>query len=207
MFINHLHATGRELPPFGPYLCEYLTASNGVFVRAKRPGLEVLLPVCLGFNGGIRGLFPLTPYVHLEAGPIPASLIRAAVSRMAASAPDELLVWVGLNGAYHLTIPEQTATENHCKPVNPLDLRGQNALLDFHSHGFAPPFFSTIDNKDESRGFRLYAVAGNFPNPTLLVRVGIYGHFWQFPPDWVMELPPEIAPEWAGEAPCLDRSR
>lgn len=202
MFINHIHATQQQLPAFGPYLCEYITASNGVFVRAKRPGLEVLLPVCMSFNGGIRGLFPLTPYIRLEAGPISTAVIRDAVFQMAAAAPNELLTWVGLNGAYHLTIPEQTTTENRCKPLDPLDLRGQNALLDFHSHGFAPPFYSTIDNKDESRGFRLYAVAGNFPSPTLLVRVGIYGHFWQIPPEWVMELPAEIRPEWEGETPC-----
>jgi len=202
MFINHIHATQQQLPAFGPYLCEYITASNGVFVRAKRPGLEAMLPVCLGFNDGIRGLFPLTPYVRLEAGPIPAAIIREAVFRMAAAAPKELLTWVGLNGAYHLTIPEQTTTENRCKPDHPLDPRGQNALLDFHSHGFAAPFFSTIDNKDESQGFRLYAVAGSFYSPTLLVRVGIYGHFWQIPPDWVMELPSEIIPAWEGETPC-----
>ncbi len=204
MFINHLHVTEKDLPPFGPYLCEYLTAANGVFVRARRPGMEALLPVCLGANGGIRGLYPLTPYIHLDAGPIPAGVICEAVVRMAAAAPSELLVWVGLNGEYHLTIPEQTTTENRCKPLDPLDSRGQNALLDFHSHGFHSPFFSTIDNKDESQGFRLYAVAGCFYGPTLLVRVGIYGHFWQIPPDWVMELPDEILPAWEGADPCLD---
>lgn len=204
MLINHLYATEKELPLFGPYLCEYLTAANGVFVRAKRPGLEALLPVCLCFNGGIRGLYPLTPYVRLEAGPLPAGVIREAVVRMAAAAPNELLAWVGLNGAYHLTIPEQTTTESRCKPLDPLDPRGQNALLDFHSHGFHSPFFSTLDNKDESLGFRLYAVAGSFYGPTLLVRVGIYGHFWQIPPEWVMELPDEILPAWEGADPCLD---
>jgi PRTRC genetic system protein A len=204
MFLNHIHATTQDLPPFGPYLCEYITASNGVFVRAKRPGLEAMLPVCLGFNGGIRGLVPLTPYVRLEAGLIPRQIIWQAVYKMAQSAPQELLTWVNWKGEYVLTIPEQTTSQNRCKPLDPLDPDGQDALLDFHSHGFHAPFFSTLDNKDESQGFRLYAVAGSFYGPTLLVRVGIYGHFWQIPPDWVMELPSEIVPAWEGGIPCLD---
>jgi PRTRC genetic system protein A len=202
MFFNHIHATSQKLPPFGPYLCEYVTASNGVFVRAKRPGLEAMLPVCLNFNGGIRGLVPLTPYVRLEAGLISEHLIGQAVEQMEQAAPLELLAWVGYVGCYHLTIPAQTQTENRCKPLDPCDARGQTALLDFHSHGIHPPFFSTIDTKDESQGFRLFAVAGNFPSPTILVRLGINGHFWQIPPDWVMELPKGLTHAMLGELPC-----
>lgn len=203
MFINHLHATTKELQPFGPYLCEYITGSNGVFVRARRPGLEAMLPVCLGFNGGIRGLAPLAPYIRLDAGPIPAEIISQAVEWMADAAPLELLTWVNhARSGYSVIAPEQTMTENTCKPRQPFNLEGQKALMDFHSHGVNAPFFSTIDNKDESLGFRLYAVAGHFPNPSILVRVGIYGHFWQIPPEWVMELPDGLAPAYSGGPSC-----
>lgn len=201
MFIHHIYATSPNLPPFGDHLCEYVTGANGVFVRSKRPGLEALLPV-LDFNGGIRGLAHLTPYVRLDAGPIPGAVISRAVCRMAQVAPQELLTWVNWRGKYQLVVPEQTTTKNRCKPVNPFDPDGQDALLDFHSHGFSPPFFSTLDDKDENHGFRLYAVAGYFHAPTLLVRVGIHGHFWQIPPDWIMELPKEIIPSREGETQC-----
>ena len=147
MFFNHIHAIEEELPFFGPYLCEYITASNGVFVRAKRPGLEAMLPVCLNVNSSIRGLIPLTPYVRLDAGPIPADIISQAVFRMAAAAPREILTWVVLEDEYRLVVPEQSVTDSRCKPVDPFHPQGQSALLDFHSHGFHPPFFSTIDNR------------------------------------------------------------
>lgn len=203
MFFNHIHATSPELPPFGPHLCEYVTASNGVFVRARRPGLEAMLPVCLNFNGGMRGLSPLTPYVRLEAGLIPAQVIGQALERMADAAPLELLTWVNHAGTYQLAVPAQTQSESRCKPLDPCDPLGQSALLDFHSHGVNAPFFSTIDNKDESQGFRLFAVVGGFPAPTILVRLGIYGHFWQIPPDWVMEVPDSLAWAVEGVPPCF----
>ena len=194
MFFNHIHSTQADLPPCGPYLCEYITAANGVFVRARRPGLEALLPVCLNFNGPIRGLHPLQPYVRLDAGPIPAALIARAIQRMAACAPQERLVWITGDQEYRLVEPEQSASASRCRPLDPFHPAGQNALLDFHSHGAHPPFFSTTDDRDESQGFRLYAVAGGFPRSQVLVRVGVYGHFWQIPPEWVMELPGEVVP-------------
>lgn len=40
---NHIHAS-IPLPPIATgVFCEYVTASNGVFVRSVRPGLEALL--------------------------------------------------------------------------------------------------------------------------------------------------------------------
>jgi PRTRC genetic system protein A len=204
MFFNHLHATQGDLPPCGPYLCEYFTASNGVFVRARRPGLEALLPVCLNFNGPMRGLRPLQPYVRLEAGPIPASLIARAIARMVDCAPQERLVWITGGDAYSLVEPEQSASASRCQPLDPFHPAGQNALLDFHSHGVHPPFYSPTDDRDESQGFRLYAVAGCFPRPKILVRVGVYGHFWQIPPEWVIDLPEGLVWAMEGCLPCLD---
>ena len=202
MFVNHIYATSTELPPFSDTLCEYITAANGVFVRAKRPGLEAMLPVCLNFTLAIRGLSSLTPYVRLEAGPIPEPVIAWAQDSMAQAAPRELLTWVNWADGYIGAAPEQTTTTNRCKPLDPFDPLGQTALLDFHSHGLEKPFFSTIDNRDERQGFRLFAVAGGFPHPSILVRVGIYGHFWQIPPEWVMELPKGLIPAYEGGLPC-----
>jgi PRTRC genetic system protein A len=189
MFVNHIYATSPELPPFGSHLCEYVTSASGVFVRARRPGLEVMLPVCLTYQAEIRGLAQLQPYVRLDAGLIPACLISQALDWMKASAPPELLTWIKVDGDYSLVRPAQSTTTSRCQPLDPFDPQGQNALLDFHSHGLHKPFFSGVDNRDEKNSFRLFAVTGGFPNPSILARVGIYGHFWNIPPEWVMELP------------------
>jgi PRTRC genetic system protein A len=202
MFTKHMYATSPDLPPFGAYLCEYVTAANGVFARARRPGLEAMLPVCLNFNSAIRDLHPLTPYIRLDGGPIPASVIAQAVDRMSQAAPRELLTWVIRRQEYSLVVPQQTNTISRCKPLDIFDPLGCEALLDFHSHGQASPFFSPVDDRDERTGFRLFAVAGWFPEPKILVRLGIYGHFWQIPPDWVMELPDNTTPVFEGGLSC-----
>jgi PRTRC genetic system protein A len=196
MFVNHIYAISENLPPFGDSLCEYVTAANGVFVRARRPGLEALLPVCWNRGAEIRGLAKVEPYVRLDGGRISVSAMAQALDWMRLIAPLELLTWIKWEAAgYYAFLPEQTTTASRCKPADPFDAQGQNALMDFHSHGGFPPFFSTTDDQDEKNGFRLFAVAGNFQEcaqPAILVRVGIYGHFWSIPPVWVMELPDGI---------------
>jgi PRTRC genetic system protein A len=189
VFVNHIYAISPELPPCGSHLCEYITAANGVFVRAQRPGLEAMLPVCLSYQAEIRGLAQVEPYLRLDAGLITAGVISQALTWMEESVPFELLTWIKADGYYSPVRPAQSTTTSRCRPVDPFDPQGQNALLDFHSHGLHKPFFSTEDNRDEKNGFRLFAVAGGFPTPSILARVGIYGHFWSIPPKWIMELP------------------
>jgi hypothetical protein len=70
--------------------------------------------------------------------------------------------------------------------------RSLRALIDLHSHALMDPFFSRTDNKDE-QGFRIFAVIGKVnEKPLILVRVGVYGNYWNIPADLVFELPGEI---------------
>lgn len=199
MFVNHIYAISKSLPVFGDNLCEYVTAANGVFVRAKRPGLEAMLPVCMSYQAEIRGLAQVEPSVQLDAGLIPLDVISQALVWMEQAAPLELLAWVKAGSDYSIVRPAQIATICRCQPLDPFDQQGQNALLDFHSHGLHTPFFSAVDNSDEKNSFRLFAVAGGFPTPTILTRVGIYGHFWNIPPEWVMDVPESVMTNYEGE--------
>ncbi len=63
------------------------------------------------------------------------------------------------------------------------------ALIEVHSHHGMPAFWSGTDDADE-QGFRLYAVLGDiFRRPTLRVRVGIYGQFYELPAGTIFGLP------------------
>lgn len=194
MFVNHIYATTPKLPPFGEHLCEYVTAANGVFVRARRPGLEAMLPLGPDFEPPIRGLATLEPFIRLEHGRIPSAVIGEALDWMSQAVPLELLVWISWENGYQAVMPVQQSTAHRCAPLDPFDLRGQKALMDFHSHGAQTPFFSKVDDRDEQHGFRLLAVFGCFPLPSVVVRAGIFGHFWTIPPEWVMQLPAGLFP-------------
>lgn len=194
-FINHIFATAPTLPLIGSYLYEYVVAGNGLFVRAKRPELEALIPVKT-FH--IAGLEPVTPYVAVWCR-VPRRLISQAVLWSVEALPNEALFWFGLDvGTDQWTIhrPRQTRSRTSVQPVDPYDRFGSMALIDLHSHNTMPPFFSRTDNKDET-GFRIYAVIGsinprsNIP-PRIKVRVGIYGHMWDVPASMIFDLPSSL---------------
>jgi PRTRC genetic system protein A len=194
MFVNHLYALeGYDLPPFGNYLFEYVTAGNGIFARARRPRLEALIPIFRWGDQIIRVLACPGPYVRLDSGPVPSHIVGQALEWMRQASPLELLTWIkcGEDG-YCAVLPEHAATASRCQPVDPFDEDGQDALMDFHSHGLLGPFFSRTDDADERNGFRLCAVAGGFPLPALRVRVGVYGHFWDIPALMAIECPEGI---------------
>jgi len=68
----------------------------------------------------------------------------------------------------------------------------EHSLVEIHSHHTMDAFFSTTDTSDQ-QGFRIYAVLGRITTtPTLHVRVGVYGHFWEVPAGWIFDLPDNI---------------
>jgi PRTRC genetic system protein A len=199
MFINHIiAASGKDLRCPSQCLYEYVVGSNGVFVRAKRPGLEAMIPVSRCYPEPIKGLEPLEPYVRLQ-GKVPEKLVTQALLWSIQALPNEALVWFGIDIAsqnWTARRPEQYQRKMSVKPTDPFDEFGATALIDLHSHNSMPPFFSTADDRDET-GFRIYAVIGSIhPDgnepPAIRVRVGIYGHVWTLPAADVFNLPPYL---------------
>ena len=171
-------------------LYEFVIAGNGVFVRARRKGLEAMIPISMC---EIRGLQPVKPYVRLEAGRIPMIYTQAILAEFQSDLPNESLVWVRLEDKKWMVFkPEQIADENSVHPVDPFDPAGAVALLDVHSHDTMEPFFSTEDDKDET-GFRIFAVFGLLDTqPCVMARVGIYGYCWHLDASDVFVLPDGI---------------
>ena len=188
--VNYLFAASPELPPLPPCLYQYVAGGNGVFVRAERPGLSVVLPVTFLLSA-LRGLAPINPRFNLiervEAGFV---LDMLNLSRQAA--PREMLFYLVRRSAWNLIIPSQVMSSGSVRPNDPFNPNAREALIEVHSHHSMGAFFSATDDRDET-GFRIYAVLGRiFDRPTLSVRVGVYGHFWQIPAGWVFNLPDGI---------------
>jgi PRTRC genetic system protein A len=188
VFTKYILAETDTLPAINPAsLYEFVVASNGVFVRARRCGLEAIIPIS---TCEIRGLRPVEPYVRLEAGKIPLICTQAILAEFQSDLPNESLVWVRLEDKKWKVIkPEKIADENSVHPVDPFDPAGIAALVDVHSHDTMEPFFSTEDDKDET-GFRIFAVFGLLDTePCVMARVGIYGYYWQLDAGDVFVLP------------------
>jgi len=200
---------GVPLPPVNEsLLLDYVVGSNGTFARGRRPGLEVCMPVSFNLQP-LRGLVPVTSYVQWGYPQVPIALVQAmlAVSReVCNSTPREALFHLSFDpvesGAghlvcqegWHLEYPDQQATIDRVVPVaTGLGSSTARAVIELHSHHQMDPDFSLEDNLDESQGFRIYAVIGNIFNaPAIRVRVGLFGHFFQYSASEFFELPAEL---------------
>ncbi|PSB49217.1 hypothetical protein C7B80_03200 [Cyanosarcina cf. burmensis CCALA 770] len=186
--VGHQFAYSLPLPDFSSSGLEYWVGQNGIFARAARPGIEVLMP--LGYHQPLKGLVSLDPYLKVEPLVPVEKLLHVWVAACQATEPatDRLLealfhlVWV--RGYWQLVTPAQKQDATSCQPIDTsADSSTCNAAIEIHSHGAMAAFFSPTDDRDESSGFRLYGAIGKVrsPTPQMLLRVGLFGHCWNVP--------------------------
>ena len=104
------YATAADSLPSSGSALTYLLAGNGIFVSAIRPGIQVLMPVCLS-DQRIKGLPHLTP--HLTVSPrIPKELLlevwRSSCNACTESNVEILFHFHNQEDRWNLRVPEQT---------------------------------------------------------------------------------------------------
>jgi PRTRC genetic system protein A len=182
--VGHLVAAPALPPLQGVY--EYLFAANGLFLRATNARLAVQLCIQPWSPGTVRGLPPLEPYVHLHHPRLPCALLhRVLVDARARRDAEAQLVEVlyrvvQRDGKFALLVPPQQATS--ASVTTTLTEHTQPPLLELHSHGTLPAFWSGQDDRDEG-GFCFYGVVGrvNSACPEVRLRLGVYGYWWEMP--------------------------
>jgi PRTRC genetic system protein A len=195
--VDYVAATAWPLPPIQAAMYEYVMASNGVFVRGQRTGLRVMLPVMASPPTPLRGLVPVEPFVQLDHPRVPAELMGEMLDAALAAKDDGLkpvealfhLSW-DASGA-RLAMPPQERGVAFVRPIGPTPSY-ETAVVEVHSHHGMAACFSSTDDADET-GFRVFGVLGEiYTQPTLRVRVGLYGHYWEIPATWIFQLPHRI---------------
>ncbi len=195
--VAHNIYEGGDLPPFPTNIFyEFWLAGDGVYLRAKRAGLEVLLAVAYC---EVRGLSDLQPFVRLDYPRIPRELVARSLelARQAKNEwnrPLEKLFHFSFDekaGRWRPEVPAQIQTAGSVIPVvSDAGSSYERAILELHSHHSMAAFFSTVDDEDESRSFRLFAVIGRiFQKAEIRIRVGVFGYFWEIDPELVLEMP------------------
>jgi PRTRC genetic system protein A len=186
-----------KLPAIPGCLYAYIMAGNGIFLYAQRDALEVLIPIS---RATIAGLPPLEPFVNMPR--VPVFLMNHVLQASKENLPNEMLFWFNFDHhqqVWNLDAPLQICRPASVIPVDKTDPLGVHALIDLHSHSVMDPFFSPTDNRDE-KGFRIFAVIGNVnEEPQILVRVGVYGNYWNIPADMVFDLPEEVRDAYYGK--------
>jgi PRTRC genetic system protein A len=203
---RNAHSYDFTKPTIGK-LYDYLFAGNGIYLRARRPGLNVLIKIS---DCEIRGLAPTEPFARMFTLPrVPATYLQKMLELsieacVGKAAPVEALfhlIWNEEENRWRLDKPAQEANGGSVRPLD--DAVGSSyhlATIELHSHHQMPAFFSGTDDADE-QGFRVYAVIGEiFTQPKIRVRVGCFGHFQEIPAESVFEMPGSISDNLEGES-------
>lgn len=205
--VNYLIAErNKELPLLLPAeesgrIYEYVIAGNGIFVRARRPELEVLMPWAACH---MRGLARLEPYLKLSVPRVPASLVSEifayanTVTNEQGERVESLfyLRYHAHAGHWQVIFPQQHATRTRVAPVDSgAGSPYEQALIELHSHHDLSigARFSDTDDRDEQNRLRIFSVIGHTSTrPEIRVRIGIFGHFREVDATEVFALPPHI---------------
>ncbi len=178
------------LPPLKAPMYDYVTAANGVYLRARRAGLYVQFPVAPGV---IRDLRPLEAQIVFEYPRVPEQIVTEMLNRSRRVEFPNVEVLFHLvyeNQAWTLYEPPQVRSGWSVRPAE--DGPGSSyarATIEAHSHFSAWAHWSSGDSAEE-QGFRIYAVLGDvMQRPELVTRVGVYGHHWVVPSAAIFELP------------------
>lgn len=175
------------------YLYEYFFAGNGLFVSAEREHLKVCFPIA---PAAVRGLRAVEPFVLMTLPRVPARIVKDILNQSvqacvaAGTSVEALFHLVPNHDDWQCVTPAQEANGIAVKPTDAGEGSSyERALIELHSHHSMKAFFSGQDNRDE-QGFRIYAVLGEiFSRPTLRVRVGCFGYFYEIPAREIFEIP------------------
>jgi PRTRC genetic system protein A len=170
-----------------------LVAENGVFLEVRRPWLSLVRQIA-EFN--VRTAIPygrVTPSTRLLCETIPADLVGAFAGMARKAHPMETgawIVWSPSTQAFRLApVGIVTHTAGSLK-YQPPALAGDEVLvMDCHSHGRHPAYFSSTDNEDDRHDVKMALVIGNCDRstPSIAVRLcakGIFEETERAPTSW-----------------------
>lgn len=191
--INHITTRDKDIQLGQLYT--YIFGGNGIFLHGQREHMHVTMPYV---RCEVKELQNVVPDFKLALPPVPRSLVNAmwvTANHWAEQGLETLfhLTWSPIsiyNDGWDLIEPPQERSGGNVRPLE--DGAGsshERAIIEVHSHHSMAARFTGTDNRDET-GFRLYAVLGRLDSrPEIRMRVGLYGHFWEIPANFVMDLP------------------
>lgn len=178
-----------------------LIAANGVFLEIARPWLRVVRLL-----GAFQHRSPI-PYgevveaTELHCGRVPAELIGEFAAMARAAHPKETgawIVWNAASAAFRL-IPVGILEHSggHLKYERPVLADDDVLVVDCHSHGSHPAFFSATDDEDDRHDTKFAFVIGNCAayTPSMVLRLcakGIFETVERVPAEWYAAVREEV---------------
>jgi PRTRC genetic system protein A len=160
-----------------------LIAENGVFIEIRRPWISLVRKIA---EFSIRTAIPygrVTLTTRLMCDTIPPDLVGSFGEMARKAHPRETgawIVWSPSTQAFRLApVGIVTQTAGSLKYEPPALSCDEVLVMDCHSHGRHPAYFSSTDNDDDRHDVKMALVIGNCDriNPSIAVRLCAKGIF------------------------------
>lgn len=160
-----------------------LIAENGVFIEIQRPWISLVRKIA---EFSIRTAIPygrVTLTTRLLCDTIPPDLVGSFAEMARKAHPRETgawIVWSPSTQAFRLApVGIVTHTAGSLKYEPPELSCDEVLVMDCHSHGRHPAYFSSTDNDDDRHDVKMALVIGNCDriNPSIAVRLCAKGIF------------------------------
>ncbi len=141
----------------------YVAAKDGVWREVTLPWIKVCHKVADSVldlpYGGLEGC------IDYQCGPVPRESIRQFVQEARAAAPNEIaaaLIWNQVSNEWrYARRQELSASPDRIDYVEVRIGEDEHLVVDIHSHGWAPAFFSSTDDEDDRGAMKISLVLGN----------------------------------------------
>lgn len=170
-----------------------LVAENGVFLEVNRPWISLVRRVA-SFTAPIAIPYGRTvEYTELACGRVPDGLVGEFVAMARASHPNETGAWIVWSTTTHqfrlVPVEVLSHTSESLRYERPEIVPDEVLIVDCHSHGRYPAFFSTTDNEDDKHDIKFSLVVGNCSShvPSFSLRLcakGIFEEVSRVPAAW-----------------------
>jgi PRTRC genetic system protein A len=162
----------------------FVVGRNGLFVEVSRPWLYAMWPLT---DRPIT--FPI-PYGEVQAtlrllcGGIPDRLLALFHEQACKALPNETAAWITFDAGarvfrYH-TLAASAYGPSRLDYITPHLGEDEHLVLDMHSHGRIPAFFSRDDDADDYGAYKLAAVLGGLDGaPEWKLRLCLGGIFFE----------------------------
>ncbi|AOJ10062.1 PRTRC system protein A [Burkholderia mayonis] len=178
-----------------------LIGSNGVFIEVVRPWIRFVRRIAMHHTYMAIPYGQVGEVTELNCGPVPPALIAEFKAMARAAFPNETGAWIVWNHATRAFrfIPLHSLSHgpSHLEYERPDLADGEWLVVDCHSHGQWPAYFSITDNKDDEYDVKFALVLGNCDKQMSRVLrfcgKGIFENHRDVPEPWAEVLAEEAA--------------
>lgn len=164
----------------------FLVTRDGLWIETRRPWLHLLWPICLAPEAVSLPYGSVPKTVRFSFGKISKSFLNTFREESRKALPAEHAAWIVLHrgNLEYRELKILSASEEKVRFERPTLGPEESLVLDLHSHGSYPPFFSDTDNRDDAGEFKLSGVLGNCrgEHPAWEFRLCAGGLFIPLPP-------------------------